>query len=349
MGTYSKEILRAFVIDLTTRAGLSRSEAPILADSLIEADLRGIRTHGLLRLPIYIRRMEAGVIAVKETIQVSGERGAIKVLDAKNGLGQVACVRGMEEALSKAEQFGLGSCTVFNSNHCGVLGYYSELAAARGMIGFSATNVFPLMAPTGGKEKVLGNNPLALSVPRLKADPITYDVATSTVSYGKILTYQRRGEKIPLGWVLDVLGQPTDNPEAAISGQGSLTPFAGHKGYGLAFMLEILAGVLTGAAFGPQIHSLYDVRQFAGLGHFLMAMNIGYFMDPEMFFQRLERWIEMVKFSEPAAGSEEILIPGELEHRNRKRNLEEGLTYDESLLEEINLLADHYTCSRLST
>lgn len=339
--------LHGFIVELTKKAGLPEEQARILADTLIDADLKGIDTHGVLRLPVYVKRMESGVINVKEAIPAVREKGAIQHLDVRNGLGQVACVRGMGLAIAKAEQFGLGACGVFNSNHCGVLGYYTELAAEKRMIGLSTSNVFPLMAPVGGKEKVVGNNPLAVSVPRAQGPPITYDLATSTVSYGKVLTFLRRGEKIPLDWALDDKGLPTDNPEEVISKRGSMTPFAGHKGYGLAFILEILAGVLTGAGFGRQLHSLYDVGQFAGIGQFLMAINIDYFMEPEVFFRRLEEWIQEVKFSELAVDSQEILIPGEIEHRNKIKNLRTGLSYDEALLNEIDLLAHRYALAPL--
>jgi ureidoglycolate dehydrogenase (NAD+) len=335
--------LQEFIVDLTKKAGLPEEQARILADTLIEADLKGIDTHGMWRLPIYLKRMESGVINIKEEIQVVSQKGAVQHLDARNGLGQVACVRGMELAMAKAEQFGLGACGIFNSNHCGVMGYYTELAAEKRMIALSTTNVFPLMAPIGGKEKVVGNNPLAVSVPRNQGPPITYDVATSTVSYGKVLTFLRRGEKIPLGWALDDKGLPTDDPAEVISKTGSMTSFAAHKGYGLAFILEILAGVLTGAGFGSQLHSLYDVNQFAGIGQFLMAINIDYFMDPDIFFQRLEEWVQEVKFSQPAVDSEEVLIPGEIEHRNKIKNLRTGLRYDEALLNEVDLLAHRYS------
>lgn len=340
--------LNQFVIELTQKAGLPEEQACILADTLIEADLKGIRTHGMLRLPIYVKRMETGVVNVKEEMAVVREAGTVRQLDARNGLGQVACFRGMGLAIAKAEEFGLGACGVFNSNHCGALGYYTDLATEKKMIGIMTTNVFPLMAPVGGKEKVVGNNPFAVSVPRLEGPPITYDVATSTVSYGKVLTFLRRGEKIPLGWVTDAQGLPTDNPEELISRRGSMTPFTGHKGYGLAFVLEILAGVLTGAAFGRGLHSLYDADHFAGLGQFLMAINIENFMEPEFFFQRLEEWIDEVKCSPLAADSSEILIPGEIEQKSKGENLKTGLVYDEALLKEIDLLAEKYSMTPLS-
>jgi ureidoglycolate dehydrogenase (NAD+) len=339
--------LNQFIIDLTRKAGLPLEQGRILAETLIEADLKGIRTHGLLRLPIYIKRMETGVIEVKESMQVISARGSVSQLDARNGLGQVACVRAMELALAKAEQFGLGACGVKSSNHCGALGYYTDLAAEKKMIGFCTTNVFPLMAPTGGREKVVGNNPFAISVPRAKALPITYDVATSTVSYGRVLTYLRRDEEIPPGWILDGQGLPTDNPEELISRRGSMTPFAGHKGYGLAFVLEILSAILTGASFGKGLHSLYDAGHLAGLGHFLLVLNIGFFMDPEIFFQRLEEWVAEVKGSGLAAGSREILVPGEIEQKNKAENSKTGLIYDDLLLDEIDLLAHKYALAPL--
>ena len=184
------------------------------------------------------------------------------------------------------------------------------------------------MAPTGGKEKVIGNNPFAISVPRLNDFPITYDVATSTVAYGKILMAQKEGKKIPFGWALDNNGQPTDDPDDVILRDGSLMPFEKHKGYGFAFMLEILAGVLTGANFSYQIHSMYDLNECAGLGHFMMAIDIEYFMDLDQFYKRLDLFIESIKLSKLAMGSNEILIPGEIEQRNKTLNMEKGLTYD---------------------
>lgn len=340
--------LNQFVVDLTKKAGLPEDQARILADTLIQADLKGIRTHGILRLPIYVKRMESGVINIKEEMRVAKDQRAVGQLDSRNGLGQVACFRGMGLAITKAEEFGLGACGVFNSNHCGALGYYTDLAAEKKMIGIMTTNVFPLMAPVGGKEKVVGNNPFAVSVPRREGPPITYDVATSTVSYGKVLTFLRRGEKIPFDWVLDGQGLPTDNPEELISRRGSMTPFAGHKGYGLAFVLEILAGVLTEAAFGQGLHSLYDADHFAGLGQFLLALKIESFMESEVFFQRLEEWIDEVKSSLLAADSSEILIPGEIEQRSKSENLKTGLVYDEALLREIDLLAEKYSMTPLS-
>jgi LDH2 family malate/lactate/ureidoglycolate dehydrogenase len=339
--------LNEFIIELTRKAGLPEEQAGLLADTLIDADLKGIDTHGLLRLPIYVKRMETGVINVNEPIRLVKEKGVIQLLDARNVLGQVACVRGMELAISKAEQFGLGASGIFNSNHCGALGYYTELAAEKKMIGLSTTNVVPLMAPIGGKEKVVGNNPLAISVPRTQGPPVTYDSATSTVSYGKVLTYLRRGEEIPLGWALDDKGLETDNPEEVISKRGSLTPFAAHKGYGLAFILEILAGVLTGAGFGRQLRSLYDADHFSGIGQFFLAINVEYFMDTDLFFGRLEEWIEQVKGSAPVRETKEILIPGEISQRNKQKNLQTGITYDEALINELNLLAHRYGVSLL--
>jgi len=342
------ENLNPFIIDLTTKTGLTKSDAGIFAESLIDADLKGIRSHGLIRLPIYIRRMEAGVIDTAKKVEVVKEKGSIKILNANHGLGQVAGVSGMEMAISSAREFGVGICAIFNSNHFGALGYYTELASKGEMIGLAITNTFPTMAPMGGKEKVIGNNPFAISVPRSRDFPITYDVATSTVAYGKIMVAQREGKKIPLGWALDSEGTPTDNPDEVILRNGSLTPFEKHKGYGLAFVLEILAAVLTGASFGRQIHSMFDLEEFAGLGHFMMAIDIEHFIEFGNFYDRVEQFVQSIKFSKLAKGAEEILIPGETEHRNKRVNMEKGLVYDLSLIEEINILARKYSCAVLT-
>jgi LDH2 family malate/lactate/ureidoglycolate dehydrogenase len=346
--TIKVENLHAFIIDLTTKTGLTKSDADILAASLIDADLKGIRSHGLIRLPTYIRRMESGVIDTAKKVEVVKEKGSIKILNANHGLGQVAGMRGMEMAMTVAKQFGVGICGIFNSNHFGALGYYTELASKAEMIGLAITNTFPIMAPVGGKEKVIGNNPFAISVPRSRDFPITYDVATSAVAYGKIMVAQREAKKIPLGWALDSEGTPTDNPDEVILRNGSLTPFEKHKGYGLAFVLEILAGVLTGSSFGRQIHSMFDLKELAGLGHFMMAIDVEYFIELENFYDRLEQFVQSIKFSRLAKGAEEILIPGEAEHKNKRVNVEKGLAYDLSLIEEINILAKKYSCPSLT-
>ncbi len=346
--TIKAESLNSFIVDLTIRTGLTKSDANILAESLIDADLKGIRSHGLIRLPIYIKRMESGVIDTTKEVKAVREKGSVKILNANHGLGQVAGVRSMETAIAIAKQFGVGICGVFNSNHFGALGYYTELASKTAMIGLAVTNTFPAMAPLGGKEKVIGNNPFAISVPRSRDFPITYDVSTSTVAYGKIMVAQREGKKIPFGWALDNEGNPTDDPDEVILQKGSLTPFEKHKGYGLAFVLEIFAGVLTGASFGRQIHSMFDLKELAGLGHFMMAIDIEHFMEMENFYDRLEQFVQSIKFSGLAKGTEEILIPGEVEHRNKKVNMEKGLTYDLPLVEEINTLARKYSSTILA-
>jgi len=342
------ENLNSFIVDLTVKIGLAESDAKILASSLIDADLKAIQSHGLMRLPIYVKRIESGVIDIVNKVEIVRERDSIKILNANNGLGQVAGVMGVEEATTCARELGVGICGIFNSNHFGTLGYYTEMISSKKMVGMAITNTFPMMAPVGGREKLIGNNPFAISVPRSKNFPITYDVATSTVAYGKILMAKKQGKKMPLGWALDHNGQPTDEPDDVILRNGSLMPFGEHKGFGLAFMLEILAGVLTGANFSHQIHSMYNLNEFASLGHFIMAIDIEHFMDLEEFYKRLELFVETIKFSQLAIGAKEILIPGEIEHRNKRINLEKGLTYDDSVIEEINILAKKYSCSSLT-
>ncbi len=342
------EHLHSFVTDLAMKAGVTRPDADILSESLIDADLKGIRSHGLIRLPIYIKRIECGVIDVMKKVELVKEKDSIKVLNANHGLGQLAGVKGMEMAIQGAKKFGVAISGILNSNHFGALGYYTELAPKAEMIGLAITNSVPIMAPLGGKEKVIGNNPFAISVPRSHGFPITYDVATSTVAYGKVMVAQRAGKKIPLGWALDNEGNPTDDPDDLILRNGSLTPFEKHKGYGLAFVLEILAGVLTGANFGRQIHSMFDLEVVAGLGHFMMAIDIKHFMEIENFYERLDEFVNGIKLSKLASGAEEILIPGEVEHRNKRLNTEKGLAYDLSFVEELNALAQKYSSIRLA-
>ncbi|MGI6604928.1 MAG: Ldh family oxidoreductase [bacterium] len=304
--------LKEFSLKAFRALGISENDAKIAADILVAADVRGIDSHGVARLPIYAKRLQLGLINKNPQIKVVRERPGMAVVDGDNGLGQVVSYQAMKLCMEKAKQTGTAAVAVKNSNHFGIGAYYAMMALEEDMIGVVATNTSPLMAPFGGKEPMLGTNPIALAVPAGSQYPVVLDMATSLVPRGKIEIYARKGEKLPLGWAIDKEGRPTDDPAEAL--KGTLLPMGGPKGYGLAMMVDLLAGVLAGAAFGGNIGSLFgDMDRPQNVGHFMMAIDINSFQPIAEFKTTMDNYILSVKNSAPAEGVKEIFLPGEIE------------------------------------
>ncbi|WP_034634336.1 Ldh family oxidoreductase [Desulfofundulus thermocisternus] len=336
------ERLREFCLALFLKLGVAEEAANIIVDVILEADLRGVSSHGLLRLPIYVKRMELGLINNRAEPSVVKETVATAVIDGDHGMGQYVATRAMEMAIAKAAHTGIGVVGVRNSTHFGVAAYYALLAVKKEQIGIVLSNTTPLMAPTGGSRRLVGNNPLCIAVPAWNHVPIVLDMACSNVAIGRIQLAAKEGRQIPLGWGLDREGVPTTDPKAVLDG-GLLEPMAGYKGYGLALVIDILAGVLTGSGFGEEVTPLYfDFVNKQRTGHFLMAINIGHFINKDLFYSRLGRLIESVKNSPRAPEVKEIFLPGEIEEKKRQRNLLEGLTLPRVFIGELSLLADKF-------
>jgi LDH2 family malate/lactate/ureidoglycolate dehydrogenase len=336
------EALRQFCVSLFVKLGVEEEAAGIIADGLLEADLRGVSSHGLLRLPIYVKRMELGLINNRAAPFIVSETGATAVMDGDHGMGQYVAFRAMDLAVSKAGKAGIGAVGVRNSTHFGVSARYALQAAEKGQIGIVLSNTTPLMAATGGAKRLIGNNPLCIAVPARGRAPIVLDMACSNVAIGRIQLAAREGREIPLGWGLDKEGLPTTNPLAVLD-MGLLEPAAGYKGYGLALLIDILAGVLTGSGFGEEVTPLYfDFVNRQMTGHFMIALDIGSFIDRDLFFSRLGRLTEAVKNSPRAPGVDEILLPGEIEERKRLRHLEEGLSLPGVFIEDLSALAQRF-------
>ena len=323
---YSEKLLEAY--------GVPKNEASVIVDSLIKAELRGISSHGFLRLPTYIERTQAGIMRAASELAVVQDNGAAVVLDANFSFGQVAAQRGMQLAIEKAKQYTIGTCLVKNSGHFGTAADYGEMAAAEKMVGIALSNTTPLMPPTGGAEKKLGNNPLAIVAPT-KGDPIIADMALSAVAMGKLLVAKAKGEKIPLDWGTDKNGSPSDDPQAVLDG-GLLLPMAGPKGYSLAVAIEILTGILAGT-FAWQIPSLYNLNQPQSIGHLFVAINISGFIDYELYLENMEVLKTGLKDCRKAPGVAEIYLPGEIEQNKAKAATE--IKLQASAVTEINELA----------
>lgn len=335
------EVLKDFAGRVLKAAGVDPQESEIVADNLITANLRGIDSHGIVRLPQYVERLEAGLIAPRTRIDDVRDAPAACVLDANNGWGAVAGLAGMRRAIEKARRSGVGVAVVRNSNHFGIAAYYAQEAVAEMMIGVSLTNASANMAPWGGRDPYFGTNPICIAVPAGKERPVIYDGATSVVAIGKIALAAKKGERIPIDWALDASGNPTEDPAAVMSG-GTLLPLGRYKGYGLALMVDVLSGILSGAAFGPYVSNLRRLDAPQDVGHFFAALNIQAFLEPQEFFEDMERLVRDIKNARLAADKEEIYLPGEIEWNWEEKRRREGIPVPEEVLAELRALGERY-------
>ncbi|SHG69199.1 Malate/lactate/ureidoglycolate dehydrogenase, LDH2 family [Fodinibius roseus] len=334
---YKPESVRQIIIAIATESGVTPSDACLFADALIEADLQGTSTHGVSRLKIYIDRIRKGLIDPAAKLEVERQRGATLVVNAGNGLGQVQAVKTLKTLMPVARKYGVAACTIHNSQHCGALSYYCNQAAKNHMILFATTNSEPSMAPKGASEAYFGTNPLASSFPTGKGYPIKIDLATSLVARGNIIAAQKEGESIPRNWALSEEGEPTTDAAEALA--GTMLPMAGHKGYALAMMVEIFSGVLSGAAIGPSVGSMYDdMDRQQDVGHFFCLLDISSFMDIGEFKQRIDTMIEEIKACQKRPNANEIRIPGERSHQTAKQNSKQGIIIEEATQQELQRL-----------
>jgi len=332
--------LQAWTAGIFERLGLREPDAAHVAETLVEADLRGVGSHGVQRLPAYARGLRSGAIVARPELRIVQDSGWAVVLDGGGGMGQLAAQAGMRLALERAAERGHGAVAVRHSNHCGAMAYYAMQAVERRCIGFAATNAGINMMPTGGREKMVGNNPLAYAIPTGREAPLVLDMATSVVAGGKLDVARLRGEPIPLGWALDKEGRPTTDPVAAR--QGALLPLGGPKGYGLAVVLDVLCGVLSGGRFGKGLG-------LPGSSHFFEAYAIEAFTPYEDFIARMGALVDQLHACPPAEGSTGVLLPGEPEHRLRQQRLREGLPLEDTLVVELNAVAQSLGAPGLPT
>lgn len=334
MTRFARAQLEELTARLAEASGLPTDDARLFAQALVDADLRGVSTHGLSRLSIYLRRIQSGLIDPKAELHVERRRAATLVLDAGNGVGHVQAVKALDMLIPIAEQSGVACAAIHNSQHFGALSYYCNRAAARGCILLATTNCEPAMSPTGGYDAFFGTNPIAASFPTGKGFTIKIDLSTSAVARGNIIAAAKKNAPIPLGWALDPNGEPTTDAQQALL--GTVLTMAGHKGYALALMVEMLSSVLSGAAIGPAIGSMYkDLDRKQNVGHFFCLLHIDAFMDLAEFLNRTDATVDALKAGRKMPGVSEILVPGERSARIAAENEKRGIPISPETLKEL--------------
>jgi len=310
-------------------SGLSEKDADTASEALVAADIRGIDSHGASRLPYYVGKLKNKTVNPRPNIKILHELPATALVDGDDGLGPVVAKYSMELAIAKAKKVGAGLVSVRRSNHFGIAGYYSMMALKQGMMGFVTTNAVSMVTPTFGAKGMLGTNPLSLAVPTGHLRPFVLDMATSAVPLGKIEIALKNAKKIPEGWLYDPQGEFTDDPTQMFKG-GALAPLGGtrelggHKGYGLAMMVDILSAILSDANYGAKQEGLMSMRpEPSNVGHFFMAFQVEGFRPLAQFEKTMDDALTALKESPKAKGQDRIYIHGEpeFEFEDERRKL----------------------------
>jgi len=336
---------RKLVVDILTGNGVATDDAGIIAECLIQADLRGVDTHGMHRIPSYMERIRQGVLdpAAQPTFhQITPVVGQV---DGHNAFGFLCAHLGMARAIEMAKTYGIGVVSIKHSNHFGMSAWVVRQAIDAGMMSLVFTNSSPALPVWGGKEKLMGVSPIACGAPAGQSPPFILDMAPSVAARGKVYKAKRRGQKIPLDWALDQQGRPTDDPTAAL--EGVILPMGGPKGSGLSIMMDVFSGVLSGSAFAGHVTNPYDPSKPADVGHFLMAIKPDLFMDLEAFKGRMDYLYQRVVGSEKMAGVNKIYFPGEIEQVTEEERLKSGIPLVKAEIEALNAEADKVGKDRL--
>jgi len=350
----SPTVLKSFCSEALEKLNVPSEDAQVTAKVLVEADLRGIDSHGVARMSRYVSGIQQGMMRPRAKPRVVHETGSTATIDADAGLGQPVSFKAMQLAMSKAREHSLGFVAVRNSNHFGIAGFYAMMALAEDMIGICTTNTEVLVVPTFARNAVLGTNPIAIAVPAGKERPYVLDMSTSTVTRGKLEVYSRLEKPIPINWATDENGVATDNPVHVLQnimkrGGGGLLPLGGaleesggHKGYGLALAVEIFSAVLPGALYANRVYPKdKDGKTLpSGIGHFFGAMRIDAFRAKEEFKRDMDDLIQRLRNAPKALGAERIYIHGEKEFEQAERFAKEGVPLNAKVVEDLRKIAE---------
>lgn len=347
---YSIEELRSFTETFFKKLGCPAADAVVIADVFLAAELRNLPSHGMIRIKDYYELWKAGRINATPNLQVIHESPGTAVLDGDRAVGMVAAKRSMQLAMEKARQVGTGWVSTRNSNHYGIAGYYAMMALEEDMIGLCMTNANPLVAPTFSISRMMGTNPIAVAIPAGENPPFVADFATTPIARGKLAVSEKKGEKVPLGFVQDKTGTPSDDP-AILKQGGSMLTLGGdrthgsHKGFCLSAIVDIFSAVFSGANFGPFVPPsvaylpVKEEKVGEGTGHFFGAMRIDAWEKADAFKARMDRWIETFRAAKPAEGQEKVIIPGDPEREAEIRLRKEGISLVPAIREDLKSIA----------
>jgi LDH2 family malate/lactate/ureidoglycolate dehydrogenase len=331
-GRITQADARAFATRVLEGNGMAPEDAATVADCLVAADLRGVDTHGINRLPSYMTRARKGLTDPRAQPVMTEITPVVAQVDGKNAFGAVPSKMGMAKAIEMASAFGIGMVSIKHSNHFGMSAWLCQQSIDANMLSLVFTNSSPALPAWGGRSKLLGVSPIACGAPG--KHPFILDMAPSVAARGKIYKAKRRGEKIPLDWALDAQGRFTDDPGAAL--EGVMLPMGGPKGSALAVMMDVFSGVLSGSAFAGHVTGPYDFSQPADVGHFLVAIKPDLFVSAADFRARLEYLYQRVVGSEKMAGVDRVFFPGEIEQLNQEEREENGIPFVEAEIEALN-------------
>jgi len=331
----SVDNLSEVVLETLSKVGVCRDDAKIILDTILFANRRGVATHGVGRLPLYVHKIAAGHYNPKNEIEVLADNAAYALLDAKNGFGQVVAYKATKMAIEKAKKYGIAVVGVRNSNNFGTAGFFGDMAAREGCAAMVYANAAPAIAPTGGNKTIFGTNPLCYAYPGDEEhDPILLDMATTIAARGKIRLAAKNGEKIPLDWAIGSDGQPTDDPNVAL--KGSLLPIGGYKGYGLSMFVDIFAGMLTGSHYAGEVKNLSKMEEDSGNGHLFVVIDLDKFMTTDEKNERVAHFYDAVK----ACGEEgKVFMPGEIEYIKMKKAVD-TVQISTKQYEDVNAVAE---------
>ena len=336
----SSEALRRQLELLLGALGVPDAQAPTIADNLVEADLRGVDSHGAHLMALYTGRVRSGHLRPDTVVSTVADRGSTVLLDGGIGFGQIAGVAAVDLAVERAREHGMATVAVREITHVGALGYYTMRAAAAGCFAMAFQNGGTIVPPFGGTTGLFSTNPFSYAVPAGRHPDLVYDVATTAAAGNKILLARKRGDaSIPEGWANDEHGYPTTDPQAAAISQ--LQWFGGHKGFGIGLLVEIMAGVLADSSFGTTEHSASELTGWDRLakGASFVVLDVSRFLPVGTFRAHVDALIDDVHASELAPGTERILVPGELEADRRAQRLADGIPLDDALVAELDAIA----------
>ncbi len=353
MESFSYQQLQQLCSQIFSSIGCNKTDATTATKVLLSADLRGIDSHGMARLSGYVRLWEAGRINSNPNLSITHQTPSTAVIDADAALGLISSPFAMQVAIDKAKNVGTGWVCVNNSNHFGIAGYHAMMALENDMIGIALTNASALVAPTFGKEKMLGTNPIAVAVPALLQPPFVADFSTTTAANGKLEILQRKNENTPTGWVQDADGNSSTNANI-LKQNGALLPLgsdrehSSHKGYALGSIVDILSGVLSGASFGPWVPpfpAYIPMPEFMpgkGLGHFFGAMRIDAFQEAITFKTQMDLWISRLRETTPINPDQAVLIPGDPERIMEIERLKNGIPLHQTVIDDLKMLSKKF-------